>query len=179
MSCGAPVEFSLSPGVAPLSLLSVSEVWPAPFLIGSSSTSPFSSGAAVFPSASGLMAGAGALVEGKTDGRGTGLLLSRADCRAGSPTGLSTGLGSSCVEARVSLRMHDNWTWWSTNQLIQSIGSRQCVLLDHVSVFYMITSVCSIRSLFFHKHHSNSPRSPSEVRLQQIFLHLVSSRSLV
>lgn len=87
MSCGAPVEFSLSPGVAPLSLLSVSEVWPAPFLIGSTSASPFSSGAAGFPSASGLLAGAGtgAAVEEKTDGRGTGLQLRGTDCRACSP----------------------------------------------------------------------------------------------
>ncbi len=87
MSCGAPVEFSLSPGVAPLSLLSVSEVWPAPFLMGSTSASPFSSGAAGFPSASRLLAGAGAEVEVKIGGRGTGLLLRGADCRAWSTAG--------------------------------------------------------------------------------------------
>lgn len=83
------MEFSLSPGVAPLSLLSVSEVWPAPFLIGSNSASPFSSGAVGFPSASGLLpeAGAGAGVEVKADGRGAGLLLRGADCTAWSPAG--------------------------------------------------------------------------------------------
>lgn len=81
------MEFSLSPGVTPLSLLSVSEVWPAPFLMGSSSDSPFSSGAAGFPSASGLLAGAGAVAELKPDGRGTGLLLSGAECKDWSPAG--------------------------------------------------------------------------------------------
>lgn len=81
------MELSLSPGVAPLSLLSVSEVWPAPFLMGSISASPFSSGVAGFLSASGLLAGAGAGAGVKADGRGTGLLLSGADCRAWSPAG--------------------------------------------------------------------------------------------
>lgn len=94
------MEFSLSPGVTPLSLLSVSEVWPAPFLMGSSSDSPFSSGAAGFPSASGLLAGAAAavvpvavaVVELKPDGSGAGLLLlllllGGADCRDWSPAG--------------------------------------------------------------------------------------------
>lgn len=79
------MEFSLSPVVAPLSLLSVSDVWPAPFLIGSNSASPFSSGAVGFPSASGLLPGAE--VEVKADGRGTGLLLRGADCMAWSPAG--------------------------------------------------------------------------------------------
>lgn len=98
MSCGAPVEFSLSPGVAPLSLLSVSEVWPVPFLMGSISASPFSSGATCFPSASGLLAGAAAGAEVKAGSRGTGLLLGGADCRAGSPAEGSTGLDSPCVD---------------------------------------------------------------------------------
>lgn len=105
MSCGAPVEFSLSPGVAPLSLLSVSEVWPDPFLMGSISASPFSSGAAGFPSTSGLLAGGGAEVEVKTGGRATGLLLRGADCGAWSPAGGSTGLGSSCVKERFSFQI--------------------------------------------------------------------------
>lgn len=86
-SCGAPVEFSLSPGGAPLSLLSVSEVCPAPFLMGSNSASPFSSGVVGFLSASGLLAGTGAMAEVKTGGRGTGLLLRGAECRAWSPAG--------------------------------------------------------------------------------------------
>lgn len=103
------MEFSLSPGVTPLSLLSVSEVCPAPFLMGSSSDSPFSSGAAGFPSASGLLAGAtAAALELRPGGSGAGLLLfGGADCRDWSPAGCSTGLDSSCVEARLSFQMGD------------------------------------------------------------------------
>lgn len=81
------MEFSLSPGAAPLSLLSVSEVWPAPFLMGSISVSPFSSGAAGFASASGLLAATGAGAAEKTGSRGTGLLPRGAACRAGSAAG--------------------------------------------------------------------------------------------
>lgn len=99
MSWGAPVEFSLSPGVAPLSLLSVSEMWPAPFLMGSSSASPFSSGAVGFSSGCGPEAEAGEGAEAKADGRGGGPLLSGAESKGCSPTACSTGRGSSCEEA--------------------------------------------------------------------------------
>lgn len=92
-SWGVPVEFSLSPGVAPPSLLSVSEVWPAPFLRGSDSASPFSSEMLDFSSVSGLLVGVAA--EGKTDGKGPGLQLRGANWRAWSPAGEQTNLGSS------------------------------------------------------------------------------------
>lgn len=83
-SGGAPVEPSLSPGVAPLSLLSVSEVCPAPFLMGSAS--PFSSGSGGLSSAS--------RAEGAAKGGGEVLQL-LAGGRAWSPAASSKGLSSS------------------------------------------------------------------------------------
>lgn len=89
-SCEAPVEWSLSPGFAPLSLLSVSEMCPAPFLMGSTSTSPFWSAGA--PSGSVTAAGP----QEKPGSRATGLLLRGAGCSLGSAAGGAAGLDASC-----------------------------------------------------------------------------------
>lgn len=65
-----------------------------PFLMGSISASPFSSGALRFPSASGGGAGA----EVKVGSRGTGLPLGGAGCMAASPVGGSAGPESALNE---------------------------------------------------------------------------------
>lgn len=82
-SWAAPEQASFSPGFAPLSLLSVSEVCPAPFLRGSASTSPFWSAASTSASAS--------TTQGKADRRHTGLLLR------------PRSLASSCTTTRIKV----------------------------------------------------------------------------